>query len=330
MRFLLLMLLFISCQSQQEKINGVSFVASPEKALQKHIEPIKKLNANYAAIMPFAFLKSIDNPYVIFDSKQQWFGERVVGAKQYIEVLQKNDIKVMLKPQIWVMRGEFTGKIKMNSDLHWEELEKTYSDFILTYARVAQEKKVAVFCIGTELELFVKNRPVYWRQLIEEVKMIYKGKVTYAANWDEYVKTPFWEGLDYIGIDGYFPLSETKTPKVEELKSGWKKHKLKMKKCSDSLQKKILFTEFGYRSVDYAAAKPWEVDYSKASVNLEGQVNTTQVLFEELWEEEWFAGGFVWKWFIDHKKAGGEKNPRFTPQNKPAENVIRDFYLRHK
>lgn len=329
----LVCLLFMSCSIKsgfEGKINGISFVASPKKVLEEHIDPVKRLNANYAAIMPFAFLKSLDNPDVIFNTKQQWFGERVDGAKQYIAELQKNDIKVMLKPQIWVMRGEFTGKIKMNSDFHWKQLEKTYLDFILTYAKVAQEKKVAIYCIGTELELFIKNRPVYWKQLIREVKKIYKGKLTYAANWDEYVKTSFWEELDYIGVDGYFPLSETKTPKKEELKLGWQKHKRRMKKYSDSLQKRILFTEFGYRSVDYAAAKPWEVDYSKTSVNLIGQVNATQVLFEELWHEEWFAGGFVWKWFIDHEAAGGGKNPRFTPQNKPAENVIRDFYLRHK
>ena len=103
-----------------------------------------------------------------------------------------------------------------------------------------------------------------------------------------------------------------------------------MKKHSDSLNKKILFTEFGYRSVDYAAAKPWEIDYNKTAVNLKGQVNTTRVLFEELWNEDWFAGGFVWKWFIDYKNSGGKKDPRFTPQNKPAEDVIREYYLQYK
>ena len=57
-------------------------------------------------------------------------------------------------------------------------------------------------------------------------------------------------------------------------------------------------------------------------------MNTTQALFEELWHEEWFAGGFVWKWFMDHEKVGGIDNPRFTPQNKPAEEIIKTFYAR--
>jgi hypothetical protein len=62
------------------------------------------------------------------------------------------------------------------------------------------------------------------------------------------------------------------------------------------------------------------------SVNLEAQVNTTRATFEELWSEDWFAGGFVWKWFIHHDRAGGLENNRFTPQNKPAEAVIKEYY----
>lgn len=322
---------FLSCSmsSQQEtKINGISFVSSGKKATTKHIAPVVNLNANYAAVMPFGFSRSLQSPTINFNSDRQWFGERVDGVTQYISELHRSNIKTMLKPQIWISKGEFTGKIKMDSEEDWLILEKTYTDFILTYAKVAQANNVAIYCIGTELELFVKQRPEYWKGLIRKVKAIYKGKLTYAANWDEYPKTTFWNEIDYIGIDGYFPLTDAKTPRVSVLKEKWKKHKSVMKKHTDSLQKKVLFTEFGYRSVDYAAAKPWEVDYNKTSVNLEGQVNTTQALFEELWHEEWFAGGFVWKWFMDHEKVGGIDNPRFTPQNKPAEEIIKTFYAR--
>ena len=323
---------FLSCSmtsQKTEKINGISFVASGEKVIAKNITPVVSLNANYAAVMPFGFSKNIHAPNINFNSDRQWFGERVDGVTQYITALHESNIKTMLKPQIWVMKGEFTGKIKMTNDADWLTLEKTYSDFILTYAKVAQDNNVAIYCIGTELELFVKSRPQYWLTLIQKVKTIYKGKLTYAANWDEYPKTSFWKELDYIGIDGYFPLSDAKTPKVPVLKKKWQKHKKLMKKHADSLERKVLFTEFGYRSVDFAAAKPWEVDYNKTSVNLEGQVIAIQVLFDELWYENWFAGGFIWKWFIDYEESGGVDDPRFTPQNKPAEEIIRAFYKKN-
>ncbi len=325
----LLFLFFISCTSSSQKgenINGVSYVSSNLKISSKHIQPILDINANYVAIMPFGFIENLHHSELGFDKKWQWFGEQSIGVDQYIDEMQKQSVNIMLKPQIWVSKGAFTGKIEMKTEQDWLNFEKGYTNFILTFAKIAQQKKIRIFCMGTELELFVKNRPQYWLSLIEKVRAIYNGKITYAANWDEYTKTSFWNELDYVGIDGYFPLSDKKTPQVNNLKRAWLKHKVSMKKYADSLDKKIIFTEFGYRSVDYAAAKPWEVDYAKTSVNLEAQTNATQALFESLWNEDWFAGGFVWKWFIDHENVGGENNSRFTPQNKPAEKVIKEFY----
>ncbi|NNK76131.1 MAG: glycoside hydrolase, partial [Maribacter sp.] len=233
---------------------------------------------------------------------------------------------VMLKPQLWIWRGEFTGTLDMQSEEDWNALETSYADFIMPYARLAQETKTSLFCIGTELERFVANRPLYWENLIVKIRSVYKGKLTYAANWDEYPRTTFWEDIDLIGIDAYFPLSEEKTPSVEQLKKGWQKHKEKMKALSLEKNKPIIFTEYGYRSMDFTAKKPWLVDRNEENVNLEGQVNAKKAIFEEFWSEDWFAGGYVWKWFIHHDKAGGGNDNRFTPQNKPAQLVIRDFY----
>lgn len=326
---ILLLMLWSCCSQTDVKINGVSFVASGDRVTQKNISPVVNLNANYAAVMPFGYLKSLNHPTVIYDADRQWFGESITGVKQYITELHKHNVQVMLKPQIWVSKGEFTGNISMTSEDDWAEMESTYEDFILKFVKVAAEENVKIFCIGTELEQFVKYRPGFWQSLIRKIRTIYKGKLTYAANWDEYPKTTFWGEVDFIGVDGYFPLSKEKTPTYKTLKSGWVKHKVLLKKHADSLNMRILFTEYGYRSVDYAAAKPWDIDYSKTNVNLDAQKIATQVLFDELWKEDWFAGGFVWKWFIDYQKSGGIGNPRFTPQNKPAEDVIRVAYKRH-
>ena len=210
--------------------------------------------------------------------------------------------------------------------LQLKVLEDSYAAFILTYAKTAQKLKVDIFCIGTELERFIDKRPAYWVLLIKEIRLIYKGKLTYAANWNEFNKTSFWSHLDFIGIDAYFPVSDSKTPSLEQCLKGWEPHKKIVKTMSGIYKKPILFTEFGYRSVDYSGKEPWRSDRSMNQVNLEAQANTTKALFETFWREEWFAGGFVWKWFHNHEKAGGEFNSRFTPQNKPAEIVIKNFF----
>ncbi|WP_142785163.1 glycoside hydrolase family 113 [Changchengzhania lutea] len=317
-----------SCSTQTEKINGVSFVASSEAIDETHTKPVVNINANYAAIMPFGFIKDLDHPEIIHNTDRQWFGETRAGAKQYINELRKKKIKIMLKPQIWVWRGEFTGYIEMKNEAHWKTLENSYSKFILEYAELAQDMNVTVFCIGTELEKFIDNRPTYWNRLIVEIKTIYKGKLTYAANWDEFKRTPFWNQLDFIGVDAYFPVSNSKTPTLTECLEGWGQHKNTIQTISKKHNKPILFTEFGYRSVDYSGKTPWISDRSMDQVNLEAQTNTTQALFETFWKEEWFAGGFIWKWFHNNDRVGGESNHMFTPQNKPVESVIMLHYSR--
>ena len=317
----------LACKSQHAaKINGVSFVGSREEVTQEQVASLVDLNADYAAVMPYGFVRDLNSPEVIFNTDRQWFGETTAGARQYIDQLRKKDLNVMLKPQIWIWRGEFTGNLSMNTEENWVKLENSYEEFILAYAQLAEEVNAEIFCIGTELEVFVQQRPLFWQELIRKIRAIYKGELTYAANWDEYPRVHFWPLLDYIGIDAYFPLSDERTPTIEQLKEGWQPWKNKMMEFANNLDIPVLFTEFGYRSMDYTAKKPWLVDRSAQGVNLEGQANAKTAIFQEFWGEEWFAGGFVWKWFIHHAEVGGENDNRFTPQNKPAEDVIKLFY----
>ncbi len=315
-----------SCTGQDQKINGVSFVGGREVIDASHIEPVINVSANWACVMPFGFVRNLQATDITFNIERQWWGERRVGAKKTAELFQTKGIKVMIKPQLWVWRGEFTGHIKMNSDADWEQFEKGYEAFIMEYADLAQEINADMLCIGTELNRFVMARPKFWKALISKVREVYKGKLTYAENWDTFDKVPFWSELDYVGVDAYFPLCEEKTPSLESLREGWQKHKTEMNRVSEASGRPILFTEYGYRSIDYTGKEPWKVDRSQGGANLEAQKNALQALYDEFWKEDWFAGGFVWKWFHYHDRAGGTSDNRFTPQNKPAEQVIKAHY----
>lgn len=324
--FLSLTFLSISFCGKTQKINGVSFVASRDSITDNHTKPVVNINANYTALMPFGFIRELTNPNVSFNNRGQWFGEREKGISQYSRELQSKGIKIMMKPQIWIWGGGFTGYLKMDTEENWKLLESSYEKFILLYAKAAEEVNADILCIGTELEKFVMSRPDYWSSLIQKIRKIYKGKLTYAANWDEYKRVPFWSQLDYIGIDAYFPLSEEKTPTVEQFEKGWKKHKTEIKKIQSHYKKPILFTEYGYRSVDFTGKEPWDSKRVEGSVNLEAQKNGLQAIHNQFWMEDWFAGGFLWKWFHRHDRVGGEKNNRFTPQNKPAEELMKKLY----
>jgi len=97
LKLLILFLLIQSCAAQTSKINGVSFVASRDAVNDKHINPVVNVNANYAAIMPFGFVKALDHPEIVHNTDRQWFGETRAGAKQYSEQLKAKNIKIMIK-----------------------------------------------------------------------------------------------------------------------------------------------------------------------------------------------------------------------------------------
>lgn len=312
-------------EKKMEKINGLSFVASSSPFAIGELEILKQTNASHVAIMPFGFLPSLKSADVMFDHKRQWWGERSEGCKETIKLCKSQGFSIMLKPQLWVGGGDFTGHIEMSSAEDWLTLEKSYSNFILHFAKIAEENKVETFCIGTELGKFVAARPAYWLELISETRKVFLGKVTYAENWDCFDKPEFLSQLDFIGVDAYFPLTDKKEPTLVEIREGWKPHIEKLKSLAEEYKKPILFTECGYRSIDYAGSKPWEFDNKDAEVNEELQNRLIQVLFE-IWEEDWMGGGFLWKWFPYHNRAGGPDNDQFTPQNKLAERTIIEYF----
>jgi len=318
-----------SCFSQKEsfpKISGVSFVASRDTISNKHIVPVKHVNANWTSIMPFGIMRAKDNPELFYNTERHWYGERYNGSKHIIELMHKNGIKVMLKPQIWIVKGEFTGNITMQSEEDWKTFERNYEDMLLLYAQLAQETNAELYCIGTELNSFVALRPEFWNALIIKIKDIYKGKLIYAENWDRMDNVHFWKDLDYIGVNAYFPISEAKTPRVEEVKEAWVTINDKLERLSKTNNKPILFTEFGYRSVDFAGKNPWDAKDIEGQVNEDAQHNLLHGLLESVWHKPWFSGGFLWKWFHNPETISARHENRFCVHGKKAETLLKHWY----
>ena len=311
----------------QSKINGISFVASDREITIEAIKPVITMNANWVTLMPFGFMKTENDTSIAFNTKRQWINERKEGIEATSKLFKSTKIKIMLKPQIWIPKGGFTGYIKMKSENDWKVLEDNYEKFILFYAKIAQGNKCEMFCIGTEMNSFVITRPIFWNNLISKIKKVYTGKITYAENWDTYKNVPFISKLDYIGIDAYFPLDTTKTPTIKAIETAWQPLKKEMQQLAKKYKKKILFTEYGYQSKDYTTLEPW--DHSKCrTVNLKGQENALTAIFNQFWKADWFAGGFLWKWYDNNNEAGGNTDSDYAVQNKPSEKIVKKQYTK--
>ena len=102
--FLLIITLTFSCKSQTKKVNGVSFVASRDSISKEHINPVLKSQSNFVALMPYGFIKELSTPEIKYNTDRQWFGETKNGLLQYAKIFQKENIRIMVKPHIWVYR----------------------------------------------------------------------------------------------------------------------------------------------------------------------------------------------------------------------------------
>jgi hypothetical protein len=306
-----------------EKIQGISFVAANEIASAEDVTPVTNVGAAWVSLMPYGFVRRTEHT-IHYNSDRQWIGETNKGIIATAGVCRQKGLKVMLKPQVWLRDGAYTGDY-LPPDTSMIAFENSFEEFVLNYARLAQEIKADMYCIGTEWQIFIDHNPDFWHRLILKVKKIYHGPLTYAANWDEYKTTPFWPALDYIGVNAYFPLSDQNHPTLEDLSVGWQPWFEELKYMAESIAKPILFTEYGYRSTVKNASKPWE-SYTKPKISLKNQELAYEALYKRFWHQPWFAGGFAWKWFHNHEERGGEVNIGFTPQNKPAEALIRSYY----
>ncbi len=302
-------------------IKGISMVAPVMPLPDTALTQIAAVNANSIAVMPYAFF-STENPEIRFNHKGGWWGESKEGVIGSINLAHKQKLSIMLKPHLWMGRGMYTGAFTLATENEWKRWEESYRKYMYHFALIADSMHAAIFCIGTELGASIKERPQFWNDFIDSIRSIYHGKLTYAANWDDYKHVPFWHKLDYIGVDAYFPLSDEKNPSLTTLQNGFKKYRDELEALSIKHDRPILFTEYGYRNVDFAAAEPWKE--SDENRNDEAQANAYEALYNVFATQKWFAGGYVWKWYIE--KPRRQKEVDYTPQNKLAESVISNWY----
>lgn len=316
-----------SCQGKLPKeasIDGVCLVAPRNPIQLSDLDDLQTIDADWIAVVPYAFNDG-SSPQIHYRMNGQWWGEGLEGIIETIRLAKEAGFKVMLKPHVWVKGQGWPGDFTLSDEADWQAWEKSYASFTKTMTQVADSMEVELFCIGTEHRQAVIQRPDFWKTLIDTIRTQYHGKLTYAANWDNYENVLFWNQLDFIGIDAYFPLSEDKTPSVEVLVEAWEDPVDNMLKVQRKYKKPILFTEYGYRSIDFTAHGHWQYGSEDVVMNMEGQQHAYEALYQVFWDQPWFAGGFIWKWYTQHDRIKDEATD-YTPQDKPVAEVIRRVY----
>jgi hypothetical protein len=213
--------------------------------------------------------------------------------------------------------------IEMRTEADWRQWFLQYDAYILSYARQAAQAGADAFCVGRETDKAAIAREADWRRLIARVREVFKGPLTYSANFDSYGRIAFWDALDVIGVSAYFPFDED-VPSAESLAGAWDEIMAPLELLARRTNRRVVFTEIGYPAVPSAARRPWDDPAAPADVWL--QARLYEAALQAVSKRPFMAGTFFWLW--EGVARPPFRDPSFSIQDKPASFVMAGWYER--
>jgi len=263
-------------------------------ASDQTLEYLSKIGVRHLAIMVVWFQDTNDEKTVYADPKDTPEDKAIIHT---INKAHSLGIKVMLKPHVDIKTGQ--SRIDIIPSQEWFA---SYKDYLLHYAKLAAQYNVEAFSIGTELlNTTTPNWQSAWEGIIKEIRAVFSGPLVYGANWDEYKTIGFWDKLDFVGIDAYFPLTAKKNPTKEELISAWKGITEDMDKWlkEKQINKPVIFTEVGYCSAEGTNIQPWNVlsNLPEKFIDQQEQADALDAMLTVCTTYPWFKGFYWWNYF---------------------------------
>jgi hypothetical protein len=292
---------------------GVSFIRDGFEAYHPQptadmLDALKGYGVGSVAVVPYGIYRQ--------GSAEVSLGREADDEAVYVALMNlahARGVRVLLKPQLWVMPGMFSGSIHLDDPAGRRVWFESYSRFILHWARIAERGHADLFAVGTELEKLSGDEKE-WREIVRRVRSVYGGPLTYAANQGpDFENLTWWDAIDYIGLNEYYPLADNLDFSliVERVEAVHKK-----------FNKPVLLTEVGFASVAGSHREPWSEP--RRAVDLEHQVRCYEALLKAFWDKPWFYGMYWWKVGADGR--GGTEDRSLTPWKKPAMEVLARYY----
>jgi hypothetical protein len=306
-----------------DKMRGVCWEGA-RRISKVNLEPLSAVGVDWISQTPFGWSPSTSSPEVRYFPDRGLWGETDEGLVATGAWARELGIRTLLKPHLWVRHGDWPGDVRMTSEGDWARWFASYESFLLHHARLAESNGFEALAIGTELG-GTTSRTADWRRLIGLVRGVYHGRLTYCANWNgEPERIAFWDALDFIGVQAYYPLATTDRPSKDEIAAAWRSIAGRLAALARRTGRPIVFTEVGFKSHTGSLRKPWEWELSgEADPRL--QADAFAAMFETVWRQPWFGGAFVWKWHPSGRSFDPDERD-YSPQGKPALEVIRRYY----
>ncbi len=289
-----------------------------DPAMLDALREMKQLGVNAVALHPYAGVHR--------DGAVTWQPAQEIGfLLRAIAYTKSEAVQLYWVPHLahW---GSFDwrGSIEFNDEAAWQKFFSTYQAFIVNQASFAQRHGAQGFAVGLEYERTM-HREADWRRVIAAVRKVYHGPIVYVANWDGLEQVRFWDAVDLIGVQGYFPLApKGADPTEAELYAAWEAPLARLRALSSRYGKRILFSEIGYPRGPEAASKPWVPEVSAEPALLALRARLMRTALKRLEQEPQVVGMFWWKWIPGSTRWDRD----FSMRDPEAQQALADFWKR--
>ena len=289
-------------------------------AVDLQLERLRDLGANSVSLMPFAYQPKPTEPALRFMNRSPT-SETDVGVIYAARRAHAAGFHVLWKPHIWLSYDSWPGDVEMPDEAAWAAWWSSYRRYVAHHALLAQWTDCDLFSIGVELGKTV-GREREWNELIASVRWLYDGAVTYSGNWHgDYDQAPFWDRLDFVGVDAYFPLAHQDAATPLAIAEGARGVAEKLRQAAERFGKPILLTEVGYAARTGAWVEPHR---EGGDFSTEHQALAYEALLGALGRPPWLRGIFAWKAFSAERDAAEQPDFRFL--GRPAEAVLSEYF----
>lgn len=289
-------------------------------SVDERLRRLEALGANAVALMPFASQRDPRQPELRFLNHQPT-AETDIGTLHAARRAHAQGMRVLWKPHLWVGHHSWPGEVAMTSDEDWHSWWASYRRYILHHAFLAAWSESEIFSVGVELAKTL-GQEAEWRRLIADVRRFFPGQVTYASNWYGGLEdVGFWDALDAVGVDAYYPLAEGADATPEELALGARQAVAGLAEAARRHGKPVLLTEVGFAARRGAWVEPHDEGGELSTAH---QAAAYRALLDALGRPPWLAGAFVWKAFSGPTHRGEVADFRFL--DRPAETEIQRWF----
>ena len=238
--------------------------------------------------------------------------------REMIAYCRELGLRVILKPFINCRNGTWRAHINffdvdIPHEPQWGNWFRSYTEYQLHYAAIAEETKCGMIIIGCEM-VQAQRKAEQWRNLVSEIRRVYSGLLTY--NTDKYMEeyVTWWDCLDVISSSGYYPITD------------WEKELDRIEAVVLRERKPFFFAEAGCPSRDTSPMLPnaWDLP---GNCDIEAQAEYYRALFEHCGRRPWIEGFGFWDWASHlYPESAAASDTGYAVLGKPAEKVIREFY----